>query len=88
MAAPLSKTEVQLGPQGRVVIPARLRQALDLKPGDRLVARMVGDSIVLERPENMVKRMQERFAGVPACADLADELIVDRRNETKREQDK
>lgn len=43
--------EIQVGAQGRVVIPAALRKALQLKPGDRLVARQVGDSLVLERRE-------------------------------------
>ena len=31
------------------MIPAHLRRALDLKPGDRLIVRQEGDSIVLER---------------------------------------
>ncbi|MGB5774161.1 MAG: AbrB/MazE/SpoVT family DNA-binding domain-containing protein, partial [Sedimenticolaceae bacterium] len=43
MATSVVKNEVQLGPQGRLVIPAHLRRALDLKPGDRLIARKEGD---------------------------------------------
>jgi AbrB family looped-hinge helix DNA binding protein len=43
--------EDQVGAQGRVVIPAALRKALNLKPGERLVARRVGESLVLERRE-------------------------------------
>ncbi|MGB5466712.1 MAG: AbrB/MazE/SpoVT family DNA-binding domain-containing protein, partial [Sedimenticolaceae bacterium] len=74
--------------QGRLVIPAHLRRALDLKPGDRLIARKEGDSIVLERPENMIKRLQARFARVPADASLADELIAERQAEATRESNK
>jgi AbrB family looped-hinge helix DNA binding protein len=37
---------VQLGAQGRLVIPAHLRKALDLKLGERLLARREGESIV------------------------------------------
>ncbi|MGB5252669.1 MAG: AbrB/MazE/SpoVT family DNA-binding domain-containing protein [Sedimenticolaceae bacterium] len=88
MATSVVKNEVQLGPQGRLVIPAHLRRALDLKPGDRLIARKEGDSIVLERPENMIKRLQARFARVPADASLADELIAERQAEATRESNK
>ncbi len=43
-----SDSEIQIGAQGRVVIPAHLRKALGFKPGDRLVARQVGESLVDE----------------------------------------
>lgn len=85
MATPDSKNEVHLGPQGRVVIPAHLRKALDLKPGDRLVVRLDGDSLVLERRDQLVKRLQARFTGLPAGISLADELIAERRAEAARE---
>jgi AbrB family looped-hinge helix DNA binding protein len=45
----IAENEVQVGAQGRIVIPAGLRKALGLRPGDRLVARTVGESLVLER---------------------------------------
>ncbi|HEB67238.1 MAG TPA: AbrB family transcriptional regulator, partial [Gammaproteobacteria bacterium] len=62
-----------------------LRKALKLKPGDRLVARKVGDSLVLERRETVERRLRERFRHVPRDVDLADELIAERRSEAKRE---
>lgn len=85
MATPEIKNEVQLGAQGRVVIPAHLRKAMDLKPGDRLVARQDGDSIVLERRENLVKRLQARFSNIPKAISLADELITERQAEAALE---
>ena len=88
MATSDGKNEVRLGPQGRLVIPAYLRRALDLQPGDRLIARQEGDSIVLERREHMVKRLRARFAHVPADASLVDELIAERQAEAAQERNK
>jgi len=56
-----------------------------LKPGDRLVARQDGESLVLERREAVVKRLQGLFAHVPADESLVDELIGERREEAGRE---
>lgn len=80
-----SENEVHVGAQGRVVIPASLRHALNLKTGDRLVARKVGDSLVLERRETVVRRLQQRFEHVSRDTDLAEELIAERRADTERE---
>ena len=60
-----SSNEVQVGAQGRLVIPAALRKALGLKPGDRLIARQEGESLVLERREAIGKRLQDRFRHIP-----------------------
>lgn len=80
-----NENEVQVGGQGRVVIPAALRKALHLKPGDRLVARQVGESLVLERREAVERRLRERFRHIPPGVGLADELIHERQSETDRE---
>lgn len=77
--------EVQIGPQGRVVIPAKLRKSLNLKPGDRLIAREVGESLVLERREAVEKRLHDRFRHIPKDVSLVDELLAERRAEASRE---
>lgn len=81
---PLSN-EVQLGAQGRLVIPAALRKALKLEPGDRLIARQVGDSLVLERRTALGKRLQDRFRHIPVSVSLVDELIAERRVDAANE---
>lgn len=85
MALNYSRNEVQIGAQGRVVIPAALRKALDLKPGDRLIARQEGESLVLERRETIEKRLWEMFSSIPKEVSLVDELIAERRAEARHE---
>jgi AbrB family looped-hinge helix DNA binding protein len=85
MATNSPSNEVQIGAQGRLVIPAALRKALDLKPGDRLVARQEGDALVLERREAIEQRLWKLFAHIPKDVSLVDELIAERREEARRE---
>jgi AbrB family looped-hinge helix DNA binding protein len=77
--------EVRVGAQGRVVIPAAIRKALKLRSGDRLIARKVGESLVLERRETVEKRLLARFRHIPGEVSLVDELIAERRGEAARE---
>lgn len=81
-----ASARIRVGQQGRVVIPAELRQALAIQPGDVLVARSEQDKLVLERPRAVLERIRERFrAAVPRGISLADELIAERREEARRE---
>ena len=81
----MQDNEIQVGAQGRVVIPASLRKALDLKPGDRLIARRVDDGLILERREQVERRLKARFARIPADVSLSDELLLERRAEAALE---
>jgi AbrB family looped-hinge helix DNA binding protein len=85
MAAETTHAEVQLGAQGRLVIPVGLRKALNLHPGDRLIARQEGDRLVLERREAVEQRLWAMFAQIPKEVSLVDELIAERRAEASRE---
>jgi AbrB family looped-hinge helix DNA binding protein len=86
MAIDNRSNEVQIGAQGRLVIPAPLRKALNLKPGDRLIARQVGESLVMERREAIEKRLWGMFSQIPKEVSLVDELIAERRAEARREE--
>jgi bifunctional DNA-binding transcriptional regulator/antitoxin component of YhaV-PrlF toxin-antitoxin module len=76
---------VRFGPDGRVLVPVELRRALGVTPGEQLVARVHDRQLVIERREDALRRVQGRFAHVPADVSLADELIEDRRREAAPE---
>lgn len=77
---------LRINPQGRVVIPAALRRALGLQPGDVLVARAEEGRLVLEKRADILKRLQDWFAGVPRDVSLVDELLAERRAEARQEE--
>jgi len=80
------QAEVRVGRQGRVVIPAHLREALDLAAGEVLVARKEGGRLILERREAVLRRLQGAFAVLSnEKVSLADEVIEDRRKEAWEE---
>ncbi len=70
--------EVQVSPQGRVVIPAELRKAWQIEAGDILLARLENDRLILEKPAQIVRRIKARFAFLQNQPSLADELIAER----------
>ena len=77
---------VRVGPQGRIVIPAHIRQALDILPGQLLLARAEDGRLVLgETREQILARLQDTFSRVPRDVSLVDELIAERREEAQRE---
>jgi AbrB family looped-hinge helix DNA binding protein len=76
---------VTLNKQGRIVIPAALRHALGVKPGDELVARVKDSQLVLETPDAILDRIQSWFSNIPSGVSLVDELLAERRKEARRE---
>jgi len=67
-----------LGQQGRVVIPAEIRSALGLAPGDRLHLHVTGQRLVLERQQDAVTELRGLASALPKERSLVDELIADR----------
>jgi len=70
---------VILGQQGRLVIPAEVRAALGLSPGDRLHLHLTGDRLLLQRPEDALSELRRLGAAVPRGRSLVEELLADRR---------
>jgi AbrB family looped-hinge helix DNA binding protein len=81
----MTAIKVKVGPKGRVVVPAPIRRELGIEEGTVLVARVEGGGVVLEPPLAAVRRLQALFAHIPRDVSLVDELIVERREEARRE---
>ena len=76
----MSDTEVvEVGPKGRVVIPAAIRRRLGIEQGTRLTVLLDGEAVVLVPRDAVERRLRSIFVGVPAS--MAEELIKERRRE-------
>lgn len=85
MTTDVRQVRVRVGEQGRLVIPAQLRKALAIEPGQTLIARVEEGRLVLEPRETIVARIRAQFAHLPPGVSLADELVAERREEARRE---
>jgi bifunctional DNA-binding transcriptional regulator/antitoxin component of YhaV-PrlF toxin-antitoxin module len=80
------RLDLQLGPGGRVVIPAVYRQAMGVQEGGRLMARVVDGELRLITPAIAIRRAQRIVREtIPAHVSLVDDLIEERRQEFERE---
>lgn len=81
-----TRMQLRIGDGGRVVIPAEMRAALGVKPGDTLLARVVDGELMLLPHKAAVRRAQLLVRSfVPDGVSLVDELIAERRAEAARE---
>jgi AbrB family looped-hinge helix DNA binding protein len=79
---------VRMGPQGRIVVPADLRRELGLDEGSTLTATTRDGRLILEPRSVVLRRVRRRFADVPESTRLSDELIRDRAEDVRREDDR
>jgi len=81
-----TKTKLEL--DGRVVVPQAFWRAVGLKENDSVMVSIEGDTIRLMSLPASIRRAQalvRRF--VPEGVSLVDELLAERREEAKREDD-
>jgi AbrB family looped-hinge helix DNA binding protein len=77
---------VELGAGGRVVIPAPFRAALGMKPGEKLTVRLEANELRIYTRREGIRRAREMVRKyIPEGANLADELIAERRAEAAKE---
>lgn len=68
---------VVMGDRGRLVVPAELRERLNLTPGSPMLMVETPQGIVLATREQVRELVRERLAG----PSLVDELLAERRRE-------
>lgn len=82
----MTKVLAKLGEGGRLVIPAEYRRAMGVETGDELVLILEDQSLRVLTPREAVRRAQARVRSyIPEGRSLSDELIAERRRESKRE---
>lgn len=85
-----TQVKLHVGADGSIAVPAALTEALGLKEGDILFARVHDGEIHLLTRMAVTRRVQALVRQfVPEGVSLVDELIADRRREveTEREED-
>ena len=87
MASDRDIVKVKVDQQGRVLIPADIREKMRLKPGGQVSLFLDDDGLHLVSSHIAWKRLKRLVAEtVPEGVSLADELIADRRAEAAREE--
>ncbi|AMV22634.1 SpoVT / AbrB like domain protein [Planctomyces sp. SH-PL14] len=77
----------RLDRSGRIVLPQPVREVLQLASGDEVLVVQTADGYRIETPEQALKAAQDYFCTlVPPGISVVDELLAERRDETRREE--
>ena len=82
----MARHAVRIGPGGRLVIPAQLREKLDVKPGDTVWLEEEQGEVRITSVRQAIRHAQGLVAQqVASERSLVDELIAERRDEAARQ---
>jgi AbrB family looped-hinge helix DNA binding protein len=80
--------KARIGANGRIVIPAAIREQLGVKAGDTVLMDAEGGVLRIESHLSRIRRIQRELAPYRKPGILAsDELIAERREEARREEE-
>jgi AbrB family looped-hinge helix DNA binding protein len=79
----------KINQNGRIVIPAAIRQEMGLKAGESLLMEVEDGVLRIETHRARIRRIQEEFKKIipPGGMLMSDELIAERREEARRERE-
>jgi AbrB family looped-hinge helix DNA binding protein len=82
----ISNVRLRVNENGRVVLPAAFRKALNIRPGDHVLARLEGGEVKITTLKHRIERAQRHVRQfVKPGRSLADELIAERREAARHE---
>lgn len=82
----MAEVRLRVNENGRLVLPAAFRKALDIRPGDQVVARLEGDEVRITTLARRIERVQRHVRQyVKPGISLAGELIAERREAARHE---
>ena len=76
---------LQIGNDGRVLIPVELRRQMKIDDSGRLTARIVDGELRLITPTVALEHLDRLFAPLRGGPSIVDEFIAERRAEAERE---
>lgn len=80
------QARIHVGEKGRIVIPAEMREALEINVGDAVELRIEDHELRISTRMARIRRAQERARRyIPEGVLLSEELSADRREAAKNE---
>ena len=84
--ASMDRERVMVGKGGRLVIPAPMRKALDIKEGDVMIVRVEEGELISVPQQIAIKKVQTYFKQFKKPGEsVVDEFIADKRKEAALE---
>ena len=81
----MQTSELSVGKQGRIVIPANIRHQLAIEPGAQLVAWVEDGRLIMESKQQIWQSIHLECNKISEKTDMAMELINERRESAKKE---
>lgn len=82
-------TKARISPNGRILIPAAIREEMGFEPGESLFIDVEDGVLRIESHRRRIRRIQEEFRKhvpiKPGEMPMSDQLIAERREEARRE---
>ncbi len=76
----MAKT-MTVGPKGQIVIPAGFRKELGIKPGDKVMLELEGETLKMSSRKAVAAKLRGVFSDIPGS--LSEELLAERRAEAE-----
>ncbi len=63
--------KIKVSQKGQIAIPADIQRRMGIKKGDELLLISKGKKIVLEKPEKVIRQLNDEFKNIEAMSELS-----------------